>query len=68
MRRRLTDADVAGYAHIKTGTLNEVKTMAGYLVSASGKTYAVVFFVNHPNAAAGGAAQDALLQWLFANG
>jgi len=68
MRRRLTDADVAGYAHIKTGTLNEVKTMAGYLVSASGKTYAVVFFINHPNAAAGGAAQDALLQWLFANG
>jgi D-alanyl-D-alanine carboxypeptidase/D-alanyl-D-alanine-endopeptidase (penicillin-binding protein 4) len=68
MRRRLTDADVAGNAHIKTGTLNEVKTMAGYLVAASGKTYTVVFFINHPNAAAGGAAQDALLQWLYANG
>ncbi len=68
MRRRLSDTDVAGYAHIKTGTLNEVKTMAGFLVSASGKTYAVVFFINHPNAGAGGAAQDALLQWLYANG
>ncbi len=68
MRRRLSDADVAGYAHIKTGTLSEVKTMAGYLVAASGKTYAVVFFINHPNAGAGGPAQDALLQWLFTNG
>jgi D-alanyl-D-alanine carboxypeptidase/D-alanyl-D-alanine-endopeptidase (penicillin-binding protein 4) len=68
MRRRLSDADMAGYAHIKTGTLSEVKSIAGYLVSASGKTYAVVFFINHANAGAGGPAEDALLQWLFANG
>ncbi|HEY8027205.1 MAG TPA: D-alanyl-D-alanine carboxypeptidase/D-alanyl-D-alanine-endopeptidase [Burkholderiaceae bacterium] len=68
MRHRLNDKDVAGNAHIKTGTLNEVKAIAGYVVAASGKTYAVVFFINHANAAGGGAAQDALLQWVYAEG
>jgi len=68
MRHRLNDQSVAGNAHIKTGTLNEVKAIAGYLVAASGKTYVVVFFINHANAAGGGAAQDALLQWLYAEG
>ena len=68
MRRRLSDSDVAGYAHMKTGTLSDVKSIAGFLVSASGKTYEVVFFINHGNAGAGGPAEDALLQWLFTNG
>jgi D-alanyl-D-alanine carboxypeptidase/D-alanyl-D-alanine-endopeptidase (penicillin-binding protein 4) len=68
MRHRLNDQNVAGNAHIKTGTLNEVKAIAGYLVAASGKTYVVVFFINHANAGGGGAAQDALLQWLYAEG
>ena len=31
-------------------------------------TFTVVFFINHANAAGGGAAQDALLQWLYGNG
>jgi D-alanyl-D-alanine carboxypeptidase/D-alanyl-D-alanine-endopeptidase (penicillin-binding protein 4) len=68
MRRRLSDQDVAGNAHIKTGTLNEVKAVAGYVTALSGKRYVVVFFINHPNAAGGGAAQDALLEWIYDHG
>lgn len=68
MRHRLTDQEVAGNAHIKTGTLNDVKAAAGYVSAQSGKRYIVVFFINHPNAAGGGAAQDALLEWIFEHG
>ena len=68
MRYRLKDAGVAGRAHIKTGGLREVRTIAGYVLAASGRRYAVVFFINHGNAGSGRAAQDALLQWIHDNG
>jgi serine-type D-Ala-D-Ala carboxypeptidase/endopeptidase (penicillin-binding protein 4) len=68
MRKRLNETDVAGNAHIKTGGLRGVRTIAGYVLAASGRRYIVVHFINHPNAGEGGAAQDALLQWVYENG
>ncbi len=68
MRNRLKEAGVAGRAHIKTGGLREVRTIAGFVMAASGKRYVVVNFINHPNAASGRTAQDALLQWVYENG
>jgi D-alanyl-D-alanine carboxypeptidase/D-alanyl-D-alanine-endopeptidase (penicillin-binding protein 4) len=68
MRRRLKDRDVAGQAHIKTGSLNDVRAIAGYVLASSGKYYVVVFLINHPKAVAGMAAQDALLQWVYEHG
>lgn len=68
MRHRLNDQSVAGHAHIKTGTLSGVKAMAGYVLAASGKCYVVVFFINHPAAAGGREAQDALLEWIYVHG
>jgi serine-type D-Ala-D-Ala carboxypeptidase/endopeptidase (penicillin-binding protein 4) len=65
MKKRLKDDGVAGHAHIKTGTLDGVKTMAGYVQDAQGKNVIVVFLVNHPNAARAQAAQDALLHWVY---
>ncbi|MES2935279.1 MAG: D-alanyl-D-alanine carboxypeptidase/D-alanyl-D-alanine-endopeptidase [Pseudomonadota bacterium] len=65
MRRRLTTSAVAGNAHIKTGSLNDVRALAGYVTSASGKNYAVVSMINHANASRGQEAQDALLQWVY---
>ncbi|MFA5170572.1 MAG: D-alanyl-D-alanine carboxypeptidase/D-alanyl-D-alanine-endopeptidase [Sulfuriferula sp.] len=62
MKKRLKDSPVAGRAHIKTGTLEGVKTMAGYVHAANGHTYIVVFFINDEHAQAGGTAQDALLK------
>jgi len=58
----------AGQAHIKTGSLEGVKTLAGYVLDRRGRRQIVVFFVNHPNAAAAQAAQDALLQWVYERG
>ena len=68
MRRRLKTRDIAGQAHIKTGSLNDVRSIGGYVLAASGRRYAVVFMVNHGNAGASQAAQDALLQWVYAEG
>ncbi|MBL8488981.1 MAG: D-alanyl-D-alanine carboxypeptidase, partial [Rhodocyclaceae bacterium] len=65
MQRRLKTNAVAGQAHIKTGTLEGVKTMAGYVLDRAGRRQIVVLLVNHPNAAAAQPAQDALLQWVY---
>ncbi len=64
-RRRLRDSPARGTAHIKTGTLNEVRAMAGYVISQKGHRYAVVMMVNHPNAGASRKAQDVLLEWVW---
>lgn len=68
MRNRLQARSIAGHAHIKTGTLAEVRAIAGYVQAASGKHYAVVSIINHPNAARGQEAQDLLLQWIYEHG
>ena len=39
--------------------------MAGYVLDREGRRKVVVFFINHANAAAGQAAQDALLRWVY---
>lgn len=65
MKKRCTDNQVAAHAHIKTGTLDGVKTMAGYVTTETGHQVVVVFFINDAQAAAGGAAQDALLEWVY---
>jgi D-alanyl-D-alanine carboxypeptidase/D-alanyl-D-alanine-endopeptidase (penicillin-binding protein 4) len=66
MKRRLKQNGVAGQAHIKTGSLEGVRSIAGYVLDKSGRRWIVVFFVNHSNAAGAQAAQDALLDWVHA--
>lgn len=64
VKKRFKDSDIAGYAHLKTGSLEGVKSIAGYVKAHSGKQWIVVFIVNHPNAAMAQPAQDALIEWL----
>lgn len=65
MKKRLNRSGAAGQAHIKTGLLEGVKTMAGYVRDRSGRRSVVVFFINHPRAGSGQAAMDALLDWVY---
>ena len=65
MRKRLSNAEVAGQAHIKTGSLSGVRSIAGYVLDTRGKRIVVVFIVNHANAGNAQAAQDALLRWAY---
>jgi serine-type D-Ala-D-Ala carboxypeptidase/endopeptidase (penicillin-binding protein 4) len=64
VKKRFKDNEIAGYAHLKTGSLEGVKSIAGYVKAHSGKQWIVVFLVNHPNAALAQPAQDALIEWL----
>jgi D-alanyl-D-alanine carboxypeptidase/D-alanyl-D-alanine-endopeptidase (penicillin-binding protein 4) len=60
----LKGGGIAGQAHIKTGSLSDVRAIAGYVLDRSGRRYAVTMMVNHPNAQRSQAAQDALLNWV----
>ena len=68
MKGRLKTDLVAGNAWIKTGSLNDVRSIAGYVDAASGRRYAVVMLINGPRAEGSAPAQDALLKWIYANG
>jgi D-alanyl-D-alanine carboxypeptidase/D-alanyl-D-alanine-endopeptidase (penicillin-binding protein 4) len=64
MKRRLQGEPITGQAWIKTGSANDVRSMAGYVQSASGRRWAVVMLVNGPGAQASTQAQDRLLRWV----
>ena len=53
----------SGYAHLKTGSLNEVVAVAGYVHAPAGKRYVLVAIVNHPNARAARPAIEAMIDW-----
>jgi D-alanyl-D-alanine carboxypeptidase/D-alanyl-D-alanine-endopeptidase (penicillin-binding protein 4) len=55
-------------ARIKTGSLADVRAVSGYVMSKTGKMYAVTSFINHPNAWRGLEAHDQLLAWLLDDG
>jgi D-alanyl-D-alanine carboxypeptidase/D-alanyl-D-alanine-endopeptidase (penicillin-binding protein 4) len=65
MAHRLTNAGAGGNAHIKTGTLRDVRAIAGYVGASNGESYVVVSFINDPRAEAARAAHDALLEWVY---
>ena len=48
MRRRLRNSQLAGQAHIKTGTLKNDRAIAGYSRDVNGDAWAVVAIINHP--------------------
>lgn len=56
-----------GSAHLKTGSLNNVVAVAGYVHATSGKRYVLVAFINHPAANAARPAIDALVEWAAAD-
>ncbi|WP_162941267.1 D-alanyl-D-alanine carboxypeptidase/D-alanyl-D-alanine-endopeptidase [Achromobacter sp. B7] len=64
VRRRLKGDGTQGMAHLKTGSLRDVRSIAGYVLGASGKRYVVVSIVNHEQAGAVRAFDDALIAWL----
>jgi len=53
-------------AHLKTGSLRDVRGIAGYVLGDSGRRYVIVAVLNHPNAGADAARAPlaALLQWV----
>ena len=65
MKKRMRGERVAGSAHIKTGLLNDARSIGGYVMDRSGKRHVVVMIINHPKAPETDAAMDALLAWVY---
>jgi D-alanyl-D-alanine carboxypeptidase/D-alanyl-D-alanine-endopeptidase (penicillin-binding protein 4) len=67
LRRRFRSPEMEGRVRMKTGSLQDVSALAGYVNAASGRTYATVILLNHPKAdlGAGEAVQAALVDWVF---
>jgi D-alanyl-D-alanine carboxypeptidase/D-alanyl-D-alanine-endopeptidase (penicillin-binding protein 4) len=64
--RRFRAPGVEGRLRMKTGNLQDVSALAGYVNAASGKRYVAVIILNHPNAelGAGEAVQAAVVNWV----
>ncbi len=67
LRKRFGGSELEGRLHLKTGSLDDVRSIAGYLLDRRGRRMAVVCLHNHVHAdsAAGEAVQDALLRWVY---
>ena len=59
----------AGSVRLKTGHIDEVSGVAGYVKASSGKTYVLVSLINHPRAdyGAGEPVHAALVSWILDN-
>ena len=67
LKRRFRSPEMQGRLRMKTGTLEDVSALAGFVNAASGRTFVTVVVLNHPAAAqgAGEAVQTALVEWVF---
>ena len=62
LKKRLGNSSASGRAHLKTGYLEGVRAIAGYVLDASGKRWVVVCLINDPRARLGKPVIDALLR------
>jgi D-alanyl-D-alanine carboxypeptidase/D-alanyl-D-alanine-endopeptidase (penicillin-binding protein 4) len=67
LSRRFRDGVLTGLAHMKTGSLDNVSSIAGYFQARSGNRYIVVTLHNHTDIhrGPGEEVQEALLRWLY---
>lgn len=62
---RRKETGLFGRAHLKTGSLENVRAIAGYVVDAKGRYWSLVFMANGEKAGDTKKAQDALLTWIY---
>ncbi|MGV8712782.1 MAG: D-alanyl-D-alanine carboxypeptidase/D-alanyl-D-alanine endopeptidase [Nitrosomonas sp.] len=65
LKNRFTDVATKGQAHLKTGALNDVRALAGYVLDRKGRRVVIIFFVNHVKAGQMRPAMDALVNWVY---
>jgi D-alanyl-D-alanine carboxypeptidase/D-alanyl-D-alanine-endopeptidase (penicillin-binding protein 4) len=67
LQKRFQAVEDPSRIRMKTGSLRDVSSIAGYVVGKSGKTYAVVVFVNHAGAqnGIGEPIQASVIDWVL---
>jgi D-alanyl-D-alanine carboxypeptidase/D-alanyl-D-alanine-endopeptidase (penicillin-binding protein 4) len=64
LKKRMGNSAATGRAHLKTGYLEGVRAIAGYVLDSKDKRWVVVFLINDPKSRLGKPAIDALLKWV----
>lgn len=64
LKKRLGDSPAAGRAHLKTGYIEGVRAIAGYVMDRSGQRWVVVGFLNDAQMKNGSRPLDALVRWV----
>jgi len=62
---RFRNEDLAGRSHLKTGTLNRVTAIAGYMLNRQGRRLIVVIQQNGARTSKGTKIQNEILRWAF---
>ncbi len=69
LKKRLIDSatvsTIQGRAHLKTGSLDGVSAIAGYVLDAKNRRHVMVMMVNNGKAEQSKKAQDALIEWTY---
>lgn len=65
VRHRMRNSVLEGRAWLKTGTLDDVRALAGYIRSAEGRWVVFVAVVNDPQAGKSKQAMDSLIKWAY---
>lgn len=65
IKKRLNGSQVDSRARLKTGSINGVSAIAGYVIDSQNMRHVVVMLVNHARAGASRDAQDALIEWAY---
>lgn len=64
LRKRLGDSAAAGRAHLKTGYIEGVRAIAGYVMDSKGQRWVVVGILNDAQMKNGSKPLDALVRWV----
>lgn len=65
VKKRLNGSQADSRAHLKTGSIDGVSAIAGYVLDSQNKRHVVVMLVNHARSGASQTAQDALIEWVY---
>jgi D-alanyl-D-alanine carboxypeptidase/D-alanyl-D-alanine-endopeptidase (penicillin-binding protein 4) len=67
MRKKFRDEELTGQMHLKSGRLQDVFALAGYVHARSGKDFIVVILQNYSQAdrGLGEAVQSELIRWIY---
>lgn len=67
-QKRLNGTHLAGRVHLKTGSIDGVSSIAGYVLDSQNRRHVLVMLVNDHKAGASKNAQDALIEWVYQGG
>jgi len=66
LKKRMNGSEQRGRGHLKTGYLEGVRALAGYVLDSQNRRWILVFLINDAKSMAGKPAMDAMLRWIAA--